>query len=85
VILKMLIHIGGGNMISDTRLIAVVSPVGAPIKRLIAEAKAKSLLIDATCGKKTKTVFVMDSGHIVLSSSEAETIMKKSRNGDKDE
>jgi regulator of extracellular matrix RemA (YlzA/DUF370 family) len=81
----VLIHIGGGNMISDTRLIAVVSPDGAPIRRLIAEAKTKSLLIDATGGKKTKTVFVMDSGHIVLSSSGAETIMKKSQSGETDE
>jgi regulator of extracellular matrix RemA (YlzA/DUF370 family) len=81
----MLIHIGGGNMISDTRLIAVVSPEGAPIKRLIAEAKAKNLLIDATCGKKTKTVFIMDSGNVVLSFAEAETILKKSRNGETDE
>jgi regulator of extracellular matrix RemA (YlzA/DUF370 family) len=81
----MLIHIGGGNLISDERLIAVVSPDGAPIKRLVTEAKAKSMLIDATCGKKTKTVFVMDSGHIVLSFAEANTIMKKSQISETDE
>jgi regulator of extracellular matrix RemA (YlzA/DUF370 family) len=75
----MLIHIGGGNLISDERLIAALTPDSAPVKRLIAEAKSKSMLIDATCGKRTKTVFIMDSGHVVTAFASAETVLKNSR------
>ena len=62
-----LINIGYGNMISLQRLIAVVSPESAPIKRMVAEARERSMLIDATFGRKTKTVLIMDSDHVVLS------------------
>lgn len=62
-----LINIGYGNMISLQRLIAVVSPDSAPIKRMVAEARERSMLIDATFGRKTKTVLIMDSDHVVLS------------------
>jgi regulator of extracellular matrix RemA (YlzA/DUF370 family) len=72
----MLIHIGGGNLISEERIIAVLTPDSAPVKRTIADAKANNLLIDATYGKRTKTVFIMDSGHIVLSFSSPETVFK---------
>ena len=62
-----LINIGYGNMISLRRLIAVVSPDSAPIKRMVAEARERSMLIDATFGRKTRTVLIMDSDHVVLS------------------
>ena len=61
-----LINIGFGNMISANRLIAIVSPESAPIKRIIGDAKERGTLIDATHGRKTKTVIIADSGHIIL-------------------
>ena len=62
-----LVNIGYGNLISTQRLIAVVSPDSAPIKRMVWEARERSMLIDATFGRKTKTVLIMDSDHVVLS------------------
>ena len=62
-----LVNIGYGNLISTQRLIAVVSPDSAPIKRMVSEARERSMLIDATFGRKTKTVLIMDSDHVVLS------------------
>lgn len=62
-----LINIGFGNMVSAERTLAVVSPDSAPIKRLVSEARERGMLIDATYGRKTAAVFVMDSDHVVLS------------------
>ena len=62
-----LVNIGYGNMISARRLIAVVSPDSAPVKRLVSEARERSMLIDATFGRKTAAVLIMDSDHVVLS------------------
>ena len=62
-----LVNIGYGNLISTQRLIAVVSPDSAPIKRMVSEARDRSMLIDATFGRKTRTVLIMDSDHVVLS------------------
>ena len=62
-----LVNIGYGSMISAQRLITVVSPDSAPIKRLIGEARDRSMLIDATFGRKTAAVLIMDSDHVVLS------------------
>ena len=62
-----LVNIGYGNLISIQRLIAVVSPDSAPIKRMVSEARDRSMLIDATYGRKTRTVLIMDSDHVVLS------------------
>ena len=62
-----LLNIGFGNMVSAERLIAVVSPDSAPIKRLIQESRERGMLIDATYGRKTASVFIMDSDHVVLS------------------
>lgn len=62
-----LINIGFGNMVSAERMLAVVSPDSAPIKRLIQESRERGMLIDATYGRKTASVFVMDSDHVVLS------------------
>ena len=62
-----LIPIGYGNAVSAERLVAVVSPESAPIKRIIQDARDRGMLIDATYGRKTKSVLVMDSDHVVLS------------------
>lgn len=62
-----LISIGFGSMVSADRLIAIVSPESAPIKRMIQDARERSVLIDATYGRKTRAVLVMDSDHVILS------------------
>ena len=67
-----LINIGFGNMVSAGRLIAVVSPESAPIKRMVQEARERGVLIDATFGRRTRAVLVMDSDHIVLSAIQPE-------------
>ncbi len=69
-----LINIGFGNMISANRLIAIVSPESAPIKRIIQDAKEKGCLIDATYGRRTRAVIVMDSDHVILSAVQPETV-----------
>ena len=72
-----LINIGYGNMISAARIVTIVSPDSAPIKRLIQEAKDDGRAIDATYGRKTRAVIVMDSGHIILSSLITETLASR--------
>ena len=72
-----LMNIGFGNMISADRLLTVVSPDAAPIKRLVQEARERSMLIDASCGRKTKSVLVMDTDHVILSGLPTETIAKR--------
>jgi extracellular matrix regulatory protein A len=72
-----LINVGFGNIISAGRVIAIVSPESAPIKRLIQEAKGKGTLIASTCGRRTRAIIVMDSGHIVLSALQPETIANR--------
>ena len=62
-----LINIGFGNLVSAQRLLAVVAPDSAPIKRLVQEARDRGMLIDATYGRKTAAVLIMDSDHVVLS------------------
>ncbi len=72
-----LINIGFGNMVNADRVIAVVSPDSAPIKRIIREAEDKGNLINATYGRKTKAVIVTDSDHIVLSALQTETVASR--------
>ncbi len=74
-----LINIGFGNMVSAGRLIAIVSPESAPIKRVVSEARDHGLLIDATYGRRTRAVLVADSGHVVLSAIQPETIAHRLR------
>ena len=62
-----LINIGFGNLIAAERLVAVVGPDSAPIKRMIQESRERGMLIDATYGRKTAAIFIMDSDHVVLS------------------
>ncbi len=69
-----LINIGFGNMVSAERIIAVVSPESAPIKRIITDTREKGLLIDATYGRRTRAVIITDSGHVVLSAIQPETV-----------
>ena len=63
-----LVNIGFGNMVSARRVVAIVSPESAPVKRLGQEARERGMLIDASFGRKTKAVLVMDSGHVIWSS-----------------
>ena len=69
-----LINIGFGNTVSADKIIAIVSPESAPIKRMVQEAKDNGSAIDATFGRKTRAVIIMNSNHIVLSAIQAETI-----------
>ena len=73
-----LINIGFGNLVSAERLIAVVSPDSAPIKRMVQENRERGMLIDATYGRKTASIFIMDSGHVVLSALPPERFGAKS-------
>ena len=69
-----LINIGFGNIVSAERIVSIVSPESAPIKRIVQEAKDSKMAIDATYGRRTRSVLIMDSGHIVLSAVQPETI-----------
>jgi regulator of extracellular matrix RemA (YlzA/DUF370 family) len=69
-----LINIGFGNIVSANRLIAIVSPESAPIKRIIQEARQKGNLIDATYGRRTRAVVITDSDHVILSAVQPETV-----------
>ncbi|NMA95616.1 MAG: DUF370 domain-containing protein [Clostridiales bacterium] len=69
-----LINIGFGNIVSANRLISIVSPESAPIKRMIQDARDRGMLIDATYGRRTRAVIIMDSDHIVLSAVQPETV-----------
>lgn len=71
------INIGFGNMVSARRLIAIVSPESAPIKRIIQDAKEKGMLIDATYGRRTRAVMITDSDHIILSAIHPETVANR--------
>ena len=75
-----LINIGFGNMVSASRLVAIVSPESAPIKRIVQDAKERGSLIDATYGRRTRAVIIMDSDHIVLSAIMPETISGRMEN-----
>ncbi|MBO5105407.1 MAG: DUF370 domain-containing protein [Clostridia bacterium] len=72
-----LINIGFGNMISADRLVAIVSPESAPIKRIIGEAKERGTLIDATHGRRTRAVIITDSDHIILTYLQSETVANR--------
>lgn len=69
-----LINIGFGNIVSGNRVIAMVSPESAPIKRIITEARERGMLIDATYGRRTRAVIITDSDHVILSAVQPETV-----------
>lgn len=75
------INVGFGNLINKNRVIAVVGPESAPIKRLIMENRDTIRLVDATCGKKTRSVIIMDNGSIVLSTLATSTISERLNGG----
>ena len=72
-----LINIGFGNMVSTNRLVAIVSPDSAPIKRIIQEARDRGMCIDATYGRRTRAVIVTDSDHVILSAIQPETVANR--------
>ncbi len=72
-----LINIGFGNMVSANRLIAIVSPESAPIKRIIRDAEDRGMLINATYGRRTRAVIITDSDHVILSSIQPETVANR--------
>ena len=72
-----LINIGFGNMVSAGRLIAIVSPESAPIKRMVQEARDRGVLVDATYGRRTRAVLITGSDHIILSALQPETVASR--------
>jgi hypothetical protein len=72
-----LINIGFGNIVSAHRVVAIVSPESAPIKRVIADARDRTQLVDATYGRRTRAVIIMDSGHVILSAIQPETVAQR--------
>ena len=72
-----LINVGFGNIVAANRIISIISPESAPIKRIIQEARDKGLLVDATYGRRTRAVVVTDSGHIILSAVQPETVANR--------
>lgn len=75
-----LINIGFGNIVAANRIVSIVSPESAPIKRLVQEAKENKLAIDATYGRRTRSVLIMDSGYVILSAIQPETIAGRVNN-----
>ena len=72
-----LVNIGFGNVVSANKIVSIVSPDAAPVKRIIQEAKDGKTAIDATCGRRTRAVLIMDSGHVILSAIQPETIASR--------
>lgn len=79
-----LINIGFGNMVSSDRIISIVSPESAPLKRIVQEAKDEKKAIDATFGRRTRAVIMMDSGYVILSAVQPETIAGRLNNNQND-
>ena len=81
-----LINIGFGNIVSANRIVAIVSPESAPIKRIVQDARDRGMLIDATYGRRTRAVIIADSDHVILSAVQPETVAHRmeSKNNDKE-
>jgi len=75
-----LINIGFGNIVSANRIVSIVSPESAPIKRIIQEARDRNMLIDATYGRRTRAVIIADSDHVILSAVQPETVAQRLAN-----
>ncbi len=85
-----LINIGFGNMVNSSRVVAIISPESAPVKRIIQEARESRALVDATYGRRTRAVIITDSDHVILSSLQPETVANRlddgsNEDGDDDE
>ena len=78
------INIGFGNMVASDRIITIVSPDSAPVKRLIQDAKDTGRVIDVSCGRRTRSVIITDSEHVILSAIQAETIAGRLYSNDSD-
>ena len=78
-----LINIGFGNAVNADRIVAVVSPEAAPVKRIVQVAKDNGTAVDATCGRKTRSVIICDSGHVVLSALRPEPLCGKTEDNDR--
>ncbi len=74
---KTLVNIGYGNMVMVTKVVAVLSPESAPMRRLKEEAKERKMLLDATQGRKTRAMIITDSDHVILSAVQVETLMQR--------
>ncbi|MBO4325841.1 MAG: DUF370 domain-containing protein [Clostridia bacterium] len=79
-----LLNIGFGNMVCIDRIIAIVVPESAPIKRIVSESKDRGLCIDATYGRKTRTVLITDTDHVILSALQPETLRRRAQNAGDD-
>ena len=79
-----LLNIGYGNVVSTSRIVAIVSPESAPIKRIVQEAKETGSLIDATYGRRTRAVIITDSDHVILSAVQPETVAGRLNDEDED-
>jgi len=79
-----MVNIGFGNIVSERRIIAIVTPDSSPIKRMIQEARDRGMLIDATCGRRTRSVIITDSDHIILSAVQTETVAGRTEAATKD-
>ena len=71
------INIGFGNMVAADRIVTIVSPESAPIKRLMQDAKAEGRVIDVSCGRRTRAVIITDSGHVIFSAIQSETVSNR--------
>ena len=80
-----LMNIGFGNLVSRQRLVAIVSPDSAPVKRMIQEGRERGILIDATYGRRTRAVLVMDNDHLILSALQPETVAGRLNGEERDE
>lgn len=76
------INIGFNNIVIDSRIVGIISPDSAPSKRLREEAKEREMLIDATSGRRTRAILIMDSGHIILSAINVETLLSRIERGE---
>ena len=83
--MSKLVNIGFGNVISSSKLVSIVSPESAPLKRLVQEARNSGMLIDATYGRRMRAIIVMDSGHIIISPLQPETIANRLSKEDSEE
>ena len=80
--MSQFIHVGFGNIVNTAKIIAVVSPDSAPIKRMVQETRERGMLIDATYGRKTASIFIMDSDHVILSALPPERFSPKEQEGE---
>lgn len=78
------INIGFGNMVAADRIVTIVSPESAPIKRLMQDAKAEGRVIDVSCGRRTRAVIITDSGHVIFSAIQSETVANRLDNNEND-